>query len=338
MKLGLIARSEQRGLGNLSFDFHRNLHPDKTLVVIPSGVARHGLKSDLSWYPGAAVAKFDGHLNEAVCREWLDGLDVVLGLETFYDWRFCSWARDAHVATVVLAMPEWWRPQWADEPTEVWAPTSWRLDLLPPTARVSPVPIIPRPQAERADGPFRWLHVAGAQTHADRNGTNAVLEAARHLTVEQRVVVRSQSPGLRALSLNVAINEQSLPDRWDLYSNADALVMPRRYAGLCLPVLEAFACGLPVVMTDISPQNSDWPVQTVTTTPGTPLNVFARKVATGDADPRALAGQMDRWASRPALVDGWREMVARYTEANAWPVRAPQILGELERVADLVTA
>jgi glycosyltransferase involved in cell wall biosynthesis len=38
-------------------------------------------------------------------------------------------------------------------------------------------------------------------------------------------------------------------NRQDLYSGYDAMVLPRRYAGLCLPMNEALISGLPVFMT-----------------------------------------------------------------------------------------
>ncbi len=40
-----------------------------------------------------------------------------------------------------------------------------------------------------------------------------------------------------------------------MYKDFDALILPRRYAGLCLPTNEALISGLPVIMTDTSPNN-----------------------------------------------------------------------------------
>lgn len=340
MKLGLIVRSEDRGLGSLSRDFYEHLDPDRVLVVIPTGVPRHGLISHLEWYPDATVVRYDGHLPEHTCRAWLEGLDAVWSAETFYDWRFCRWARDAHVATVCHLMPEWWRPQWAVEPTAWWAPTSWRLEHLPEGTRHVPIPIAIRAprRRRRKPGPFRWLHVAGAQTEADRNGTGALLEAAQHLTDPQEIIIRSQSPGITSTSDRVTVITETVADRWQLYDEADALVMPRRYAGLSLPVLEAFAAGLPALMTDMSPQNVDWPVQIVPTAPSVPVRLFGHTIETTDADPVALAAIMDQWASDPAEVQRWSARVRHYATANSWETRIPEIHAELERVADLAPA
>lgn len=343
MRLGIIVRSEDRGLGSLSRDFHANLHPDKTLVVIPANARRHGLESHLDWYLDAELVRFDGRLHERTCREWLDGLDVVLSFETFYDWRFCQWARDAHVATVCYAMPEWWRPAWALHPTQWWAPTSWRMNYLPPSTRLVPIPV-PEPHIQKArivpeDSPFRWLHPGGARlpderTNADRNGTQTVLKAAQLVREPQEIVVRTQSP--LAPQEGVTVLEGNVENRWDIYGDADAVLLPRRYAGLSLPVLEAFAVGLPVVMTDMSPQNSDWPVQTVPTSPGPAHHLFGTTIETGDADPHALAWFMDFWATNPDEVEKWRSQSVDYATANSWAVRGPEILAELEQTLAVV--
>lgn len=337
MKVGLVARAEERGLGSLTRDFYRHAEPDKTLVVVPRGVARHGLESHLDWYPDATVAFYDGQLDRRTCLDWLDGLDVVVSYETFYDWRICAWARELGVATVCELMPEWWRPRWASSPTAWWTPTSWRMEQLPTGTKHVPVPMTAPQRRPREHGPFRWLHVAGAQTEADRNGTRAVEAAARLLTEPQEIVVRTQSPlDLHAPRLTVELG--SLPSRWALYDDVDALLMPRRYAGLSLPVLEALAVGLPVVMTDTSPQNVDWPVQTVPVTQGDTVGLFGHQIPTVDADPAALAALMDRWATDPDEVVLQATQARTWAAENTWEARAPQIRSELELACGLVVA
>ena len=44
-------------------------------------------------------------------------------------------------------------------------------------------------------------------------------------------------------------------DQRELYGCGDILVFPRRYGGNCLPLNEALASGMPVIMPDISPNN-----------------------------------------------------------------------------------
>lgn len=342
MKVGLIARAENRGLGTICWEWQRHMKPDRTLVIIPEGVRHAQLTSHLDRFPGATIINYDGALPERGCREWLDGLDVVYSAETFYDWRFCQWARELGVATVCHVMPEWWREAWAEGPTAPtawWAPTTWRLPVLPEGTKHVPVPIATdrfKPWTPH-DGVFRWLHVAGAETHFDRNGTPAVLRTARFLTKPQEIVIRSQTRTYTA-SKNIVLDNRDRDNYWDGYDNVDALVMPRRYAGLCLPVLEAFAAGLPVIMTNMSPQNADWPVCLVATQLGRRIRIMSSGIPTGDVHIRALAKTMDKWATNPKVVRNWRERARSYAMMNAWSVRAPEIHAELEEVADRVAA
>lgn len=331
----MFVRSEDRGLGHMTKDFYDHMQPDKTLLVIPAAARHNHLTSHVDWYPDATIVRFDGRLNQRVCREWLDGLDVVWTAETFYDWAFCRWAKEQGVATVCHVMPEWMRPEWAAVPSAWWAPTSWRLDQLPEGTRLVPVPVVDRgPRPDREPGPFRWLHIAGAGEH-DRNGTLAVLDAARALDPGQTVTVHTQFAGYESSCVTI---DNSNADRWSMYDGFDALVMPRRYAGLCLPVLEALGSGLPVVMTNMSPQNTDWPVETVATELGQPVRLWGGRINTGNVVVRKLAEKMDRWMAAPSDVAALQKKTAEFVALNSWEVRAPQIRLELERVADLVAA
>src|SRR5690606_2061207 len=70
------------------------------------------------------------------------------------------------------------------------------------------------------------------------------------------LVIRSQYP------LPYQINDRRVMfdignklEQNELYKDFDAMILPRRYGGLCLPMNEALCSGLPVIMTDISPNN-----------------------------------------------------------------------------------
>jgi glycosyltransferase involved in cell wall biosynthesis len=44
-----------------------------------------------------------------------------------------------------------------------------------------------------------------------------------------------------------------------MYDGYDAMLLPRRYAGLCLPMNEALISGLPVFMTNLMPNSAVLP-------------------------------------------------------------------------------
>jgi glycosyltransferase involved in cell wall biosynthesis len=106
----------------------------------------------------------------------------------------------------------------------------------------------------------RILHVAGKKAAKDRNGTNTVVEMLKHSSADYELVIATQTPlDFITKDSRLKINKDNIRNREDLYNDYDAMVLPRRYAGLCLPMNEALISGLPVFMTDISPNNQILP-------------------------------------------------------------------------------
>ena len=102
----------------------------------------------------------------------------------------------------------------------------------------------------------RILHVAGKKAAKDRNGTNTVVEMLKHSSADYELVVATQTPlDFMTKDSRLKINKDNVRNREDLYNGYDAMVLPRRYAGLCLPMNEALISGLPVFMTNVSPNN-----------------------------------------------------------------------------------
>lgn len=331
MRLGVIARAEDRGLGIQTWEVVRHLNPDRVLIVDPGRLAR-GFAPHFDRYPDARVVAWDGHrfADWPQARAWLDGLDVVYTAETFYDWRLVEWANDAGVATVVHVNPEFFKHDDPNLPTPTawWAPTSWRLDHLPKDTTVVPMPCptdrwpdLPSPSP---DGRLRVLHVAGHQANRDRNGTLLVLEAARHVsreTVDLRVVTQDRvlrHRGNNRRNRTVALTPP-VADYWRLYDDADVLLLPRRYGGLCLPAIEAMGAGLAVAMTDVAPQTSTWPVIGVPATRSPrPIRTPAGTVDVYDAHPRMIAETVNRLAADPGEVAAARVAAARWADQHSW--------------------
>lgn len=53
----------------------------------------------------------------------------------------------------------------------------------------------------------------------------------------------------------VTYRRKLFPNRQDVYTGFDVLIQPSSYEGLGLPILEAQACGMPVITTDAAPMN-----------------------------------------------------------------------------------
>lgn len=329
MKIGLVARADDRGLGMLTWAFYRHMQPERTLVVDMGGIAR-GFVQHLDRYPGEQVVTFDGHsLPEVKCRAWLSGLDVVFLAETAYDWRLVTWAKERDVATVVLSMAEFWKHPHQPElpmPTQVWAPTSWRLDLLPEGTPVVPVPVeddvFPLTPAGVGDR-LQIVHVAGHRAAGDRNGTLQLLVAAQRVREPMDIYVHTQDerlPAVRKLSQGVTLH--LLPGgkatRPELYEGMHLHVLPRRYGGLCLPAQESLASGLALAMTQVSPNPQTWPVVPLRgrwegrqATPSGEVRSFA-------ADPVYLARVLDDLARHPERVAELQTQATAWSKAHSW--------------------
>ena len=344
MKVGLIARSEDRGLGNLTWEWAQHMHPDRVLVVVPN----HPLQQRPERYTGAFTLPWDHHgdstLNESVVRDFLDGLDVVYSAETFYDWRVCDWARELGVRTVCHVMPEYYRHGQRTAPPAPdvwWAPTLWRLDTLDPRVRVVPVPIATErfaPLQRELDGPMRWLHVAGAKAAADRNGTQIVVRALAALKHDHHVTIRSQDP-IRQIPNRSNVTVRVVPptgEYWEGYDEVEALVLPRRYAGLCLPAFEAMAAGLALMMPLIEPQLSEWPIVGLPVSMRGVIRTVSGPIRLAEVPPRVLAAYMDALAEDPdALADAQRRSLA-FADEHSWASLEPMIREELERACSRV--
>jgi len=82
-------------------------------------------------------------------------------------------------------------------------------------------------------------------------------------------VAAQQLPFSGITDPRVRVQFEDVVNYWDLYTNADVLLIPRRFGGQSLPMQEAVACGIPVVTLDVAPQNNmlpdDWLVPAVHT-------------------------------------------------------------------------
>lgn len=334
MKIGVIARADDRGLGNQTWEVARNLPTERVLVVREPGSERQGFTPHLERFPGATVVTDDhGCFDEAVTRDWLAGLDVVYSAETLYDWRVADWARDAGVATVVHVNAEFYRPEpGKPEPTEWWAATDWRLEHLHPATRVVPMPVPVDRWPTVNLSAASVLHVGGRAATRDRNGTEVVWDVAAALPDIDFVISTQSRIQVRDLP-NVTVRPPT-GDYWDLYRDHAVLLQPRRYGGLCLPANEAAGAGLAVVMPDVNP-NDWWPGRKIAARPGAPLRIGPLRIDVHNPDAsdtaRLVADLFDS-----GDLDGERQRARDWAEEHSWAAMAPLWIENLDRAARTV--
>jgi hypothetical protein len=258
--LGLIARADNRGLGQQTWAVFRNLKPAKTLVV--NCHSEQPLKLRLDRFPNATVV--NGLPTRDDWRSFLAGLSSVYTAETGYGYDLWDEAQERGVKTVLHANWEFLDPR--DRPIVWAAPSLWNIDRWPSGTVHLPVPIETDRLTVEDHPPTaqHFLHVVGRPAVHDRNGTLDLLKALQYVTSPIAVTITCQHPGYVGGLINdhsidvpghILLNVESgdVDNYWDIYHGVDAMILPRRFGGLCLPAQEAVGAGIPVIMPNIDP-------------------------------------------------------------------------------------
>lgn len=337
MKLGLIARFDHRGLGQQTRSVFNALHPFKTLVVnCPSAKP---LPPHPEYFPGATV--IDRLPTDQDVEQFIDGCTVIYSAETFYNRNFTAIADRMGVKTVLHVNPEFMDLH--DSPALWAAPSVWRWDTIPANKILLPVPIeavVTRPVSNVAR---HYLHVVGRPATRDRNGTEALLAALQYVTSTIRLTVTCQEAGyVEGIAdgvcvppnVELVIRSGDVPESTDLYRGMDVLVLPRRFGGLCLPQQEALGHGMPVVMSNISPNDhrlpSDW---LVGASHAGSFTVNQNVIDYYSVDPRALAQLLDRFATDTEFYTKAVRQARELADSQSWENMRGIYLSTFEELA-----
>jgi hypothetical protein len=308
MRLGIIARSDNTGLGNQTKELVDMLKPTKILLIDSTPFNKNNQHPE--WYKDYDCIRSTGFPTLQQIKLFLKEVDVVISCETFYDQNFVRYAKKYGVKTILQYNYELFGNLAAPNlalPDVLLSPSVWHIEhvkklfgnqskvihLPPPT---NPLIFSGAKEINMSKDHNRILHIAGKKAAKDRNGTNTVLEMLRYSKADYELVIRSQSEietNIKDSRLTIEIGN---PDnREDMYSGFDAMVLPRRYAGLCLPMNEALLSALPVFMTDISPNDHILPKEWLIKSSS--LGTFRTKVRIElfEANPRELAYSVDNY-------------------------------------------
>lgn len=256
MAWGLVARADNGGLATQTYEFWRHLKPAKVLLVDLGPKGRGTFHA----------SRFDGHSEKRVCvgypgradLDWLlEGVKTVYTAEVTYGPLLPTLCAQHEVRLVIHANPELWDEKECRGPTtQVIVPTSWEQDRVP-NCSMMPVPVARDVIPYRLRSECRvFLHPAAPAFH-DRSGTLLLHAVLPRLRERATVLVAGRDPGRRNRPQKTnRVTVEYLHDRdhyWSVYDQADVMILPRRYAGLSLPIQEALAAGMPVVTLDLPP-------------------------------------------------------------------------------------
>lgn len=308
-KLGIIARADKTGLGNQTKELVDMLKPHKILLIDSSHF--NGNRQYPEWYQdyNVMVTK-DGFASYWEVGEFLKDIDVILSCEIFYNTRLTNLAYRRGIKTILQYNYEFFEYFVIDgmrQPDYLLGPSVWNIDEiekyfghkskvlhLPPPS--SPELFAEAKEVNLAKKHKRILHVAGKRAAKDRNGTDVVIKMLEYSKADYELVVTVQGDFKPDCDDPRLIIDNSNPDnRAELYKGFDLMILPRKYGGLCLPMNEALLSGLPVVMTDISPNNNVLPQEWLIGATKTAQANFKGVVDIYETDPKKLAELIDRF-------------------------------------------
>ena len=359
MRLGLIARADNSGLGMQTWEFYNHMPVAKTLVVDMSG--HNGNQQYPMRFPGAMWSH--GIPNIGTIRAFLEGLDVVFVAEAPYNYMLYSIAREMGVKTAVQYNYEffdWFKYTDFPKPDMLIAPSLWHYTDIERWCRQNDVQhIYLHCPVNRAKLPYRpptgkaktFLHVVGRAAAHDRNGTQTVIEASRHIKSDAVIKLHFQAEqgighqvthtlsdymnwvDMKGDREKLNISQHEYDNYEDIYEGSDVLLLPRRYGGNCLPMNEALSCGMPVIMTNISPNDRFLPGQWLipadkvgSFTPRTQIDIYG-------ATPEALAAKIDELARMNSDEFAWHNGFADgLAKKIDWKIMEPQYVFTLEQL------
>ena len=328
IKLGMILRGDDGGLARISQDFYKHIKPDK-VIIVDVGRAPLNLKAFPDIKPEIAPYKTQPCPSRKLLESWMEDLDVILTFETPYNWDLFDMARERGIRTVLMVDYEYLKNPLPSRADVLWMPVKWHLDDIQRDeggATFIPMPVDrdrfvfkERTKAKTFVSVLGHPHLA-----EDRGGVNALLAAiplVRNRGV--RFILRSiqEIPRINDPRVTVDISRKDNPE--ENWTEGDVFLHPRRYAGMSLPMDEALSCGMPVLMTDMIPQNGLLPAHWLFAPKNVKPFLLCRDVEIAEQSPRNIAAMIDQWAGRDIRFES--QLANQIAEENSWKRMLPTI-------------
>jgi len=308
-KLGIIVFCNDSGLGAQTRRLTYMLKPDRILAIDSSGFSKNKVQH-FDWYDGFQGYKVSGFPTNREIKVFLKNLTHVIVCENPLNFYLLTEAKKTGVKVYIQSNYEFCDhlDKNLELPEQFIMPSYWHVDTMKQLFGEDKVqhlapPIDPNEFKDarnlnfaRSEQKKRFLHIVGTLATHDRNGTLDLLASLKHSKADFQLVIRSQ----HELPSEYFVNDHRVTYRISneaeaeaLYRDFDAVILPRRYGGLSLTTNEALMSGLPVIMTDISPNNQllpkEWLVKSVKKE-----SFYTRtEITTYSADQKKLGQKLD---------------------------------------------
>lgn len=337
MKLGLLAYSTKTGLGVQTFNLYKYLNPYKIMVVDLSDLNR--METNHGIYKNPMIVR--GIPKKIDIDLLLNGLDVIFVCETPLNYYLFDRAKELGIKIVLQPNWEFYdynQSKDLTKPDLIAAPSLWHFDEYEGNKVYLPVPYDDL-EFQEITKIKRFLHIAGRPAVHDRNGTIDTINAFHDFKGEATLTIRCQNEDkaneyrelIKKLSDDRITVESEAKDYKDMYKGFDAMILPRRYGGLCLPMNEAIASGLPVIMTDIEPNNLILPQEWLVTAHKTDEFMTRSMIDIYTVNTSLLTLKIYEFVNADEeKVKGWNNICKDMRDVNLWKNIKDRYLNILE--------
>lgn len=333
MKIGMICRADNSGLGTLSWEFSRHLKPEK-IVIVQSG----RLPNYFERYKDFNHKIIPAHRGFTIEEMgWItDGIDVLLSIETFYSWNIVGIAKLKGVKTALVTMFEMSPENFESKPDIFICPSKLDFERMPEKKVYIPIPIATDRLGWRERKVAKtFIHTASHGGMNLRKGTPLLLKAMKDVKSDIKLIIYSWL-SFESYDSRIEIRQVNFKNYWQLWHEGDVLIYPQDYNGICLPVSEAFASGLSLITTDIYPFNTWLPEDCLFK----PSGFYKTRVASGclevdaaNIDPKAIAEKIDMVANTD--ISHISNLGKKYSDENSWDKLLPKYLETLENLCKI---
>lgn len=321
MRLAMIARFDNSGLGTLSWEFANHLKPHKVLLV-ENGV----FQTFPERYSQFATRKipFNGSMSQDDMNWLCEGVDIIFSIETFYS-DIIPYARKRGVKTVLIPMCEMTADPQPRQPDLLICPSKLDMQMLEGRKIFLPIPVNTEKLIwKRREKARVFVHTASHGGMNLRKGTPFLLEAMQYVKSAIKLIVYSWMP-FSVEDDRVEVRRVNFKNYWQCWQEGDVLVYPQDYNGICLPIIEAMSSGLGVITTDIFPFNEYMPKPLLFQ----PESMYRTRAAKGllemDAakiDSKRIAQKIDEWYDKD--ISEFSEYGGKWAEENSWKKLLPK--------------